>query len=110
MKRSTSPIAATAASRAGPHKKGQTWEGRGDCIDCNQCVAVCPMGIDIRDGSQLECINCALCIDACDEVMDRIGRPRGLIAYDTDDYRPAEHGIFPFPSRSKRTRKKHVSC
>ena len=42
----------------------------GDCIDCNACVAVCPMGIDIRDGHQLECINCALCIDACDAVMD----------------------------------------
>jgi cytochrome c oxidase accessory protein FixG len=46
-------------------------------------VAVCPTGIDIRDGSQLECIQCALCIDACNEIMDRVGRPRGLIAYDT---------------------------
>ena len=55
----------------------------GDCIDCNKCVAVCPMGIDIRDGQQLACITCALCIDACDEVMDRIGAPRGLIDYDT---------------------------
>ena len=68
----------------GPHKKGETWEGRGDCIDCQACVVVCPAGIDIRDGSQLECINCGLCIDACDEIMDRVGRPRGLIAYDTD--------------------------
>ena len=67
----------------GPHKKKETWEGRGDCIDCNQCVAVCPMGIDIRHGPQLECIQCALCIDACDEIMDRVGRPRKLIAYDT---------------------------
>ena len=67
----------------GPHKSGQTWEGRGDCIDCRQCVAVCPTGIDIRDGAQLECIQCALCIDACDDIMDKIGRPRGLIAYDT---------------------------
>ena len=67
----------------GPHKKGTSWEGRGDCIDCNQCVAACPMGIDIRDGDQLECINCGLCIDACDEVMDKIGRPRGLIAYES---------------------------
>ena len=67
----------------GSHKKGDSWDGRGDCIDCNSCVAVCPMGIDIRDGEQLECINCALCIDACDDVMDKIGRPRGLIAYDT---------------------------
>ncbi len=68
----------------GPHKKGQSWEGHGSCIDCNQCVAACPMGIDIRDGAQLECINCALCIDACDDVMVRIGQPVGLIAYDTD--------------------------
>jgi cytochrome c oxidase accessory protein FixG len=68
----------------GPHKKGQSWEGRGDCIDCHACVVACPMGIDIRDGAQLECINCGLCIDACDEIMERVGRPRGLIAYDTD--------------------------
>ncbi len=67
----------------GPHKRGQGWEGRGDCVDCRACVAVCPMGIDIRDGNQLECINCALCVDACNDIMDRVGRPRGLIAYDT---------------------------
>jgi cytochrome c oxidase accessory protein FixG len=59
----------------------------GDCVDCNACVAVCPMGIDIRDGQQLECITCALCIDACDGVMDKIGKERGLIAYATlDEY------------------------
>jgi len=69
----------------GRHKKGESWEGRGDCIDCKACVAACPMGIDIRDGAQLECIGCALCIDACDDIMDKISRPRGLIAYDTDD-------------------------
>ncbi len=67
----------------GPLRKGQVQAAHGDCIDCKQCVAVCPMGIDIRDGMQLECISCALCIDACDEVMDKIGKPRGLIAYDT---------------------------
>ena len=64
-----------------PYKKGDPWQGRGDCVDCNQCVAACPMGIDIRDGQQLECITCALCIDACDTVMNRVGRPTGLIAY-----------------------------
>ncbi len=67
----------------GRHKKGDGWDGRGDCIDCKQCVVVCPMGIDIRDGPQLECIQCALCIDACNEIMDKVGRPRNLIAYDT---------------------------
>ncbi|MCX8999789.1 cytochrome c oxidase accessory protein CcoG [Rhizobiaceae bacterium BDR2-2] len=55
----------------------------GDCVDCNACVAVCPMGIDIRDGQQLGCITCALCIDACDNVMDKVGKERGLIAYAT---------------------------
>ncbi len=67
----------------GPHRKRESWDNRGDCIDCNACVAVCPMGIDIRDGSQLECIQCALCIDACNDIMTRIGRPLNLIAYDT---------------------------
>ncbi|MCA1775933.1 MAG: cytochrome c oxidase accessory protein CcoG [Paracoccaceae bacterium] len=56
-------------------------EGPGDCIDCMACVNVCPMGIDIREGQQMECITCALCIDACDDVMDKIDRPRGLIGY-----------------------------
>ena len=68
----------------GPHKRDASWEGRGDCIDCGQCVIVCPMGIDIREGSQLACINCGLCADACDEMMIKVGRPTGLIAYDTD--------------------------
>ncbi|MEM1026751.1 MAG: cytochrome c oxidase accessory protein CcoG [Planctomycetota bacterium] len=53
----------------------------GDCIDCNMCVHVCPTGIDIRDGLQLECIHCTQCIDACDTVMDQVKRPRGLIRY-----------------------------
>ncbi len=55
--------------------------GPGDCIDCMACVNVCPMGIDIREGQQLACITCALCIDACDDVMEKIGKPRGLIDY-----------------------------
>ena len=59
----------------------------GDCIECLQCVAVCPTGIDIRKGPQLGCINCGLCIDACDAVMTKINRPTRLIAYDNDDNR-----------------------
>lgn len=59
-------------------------EKAGDCVDCNQCVAVCPTGIDIRDGSQLGCIQCGLCIDACDTVMTKIGRSTRLIGYDND--------------------------
>lgn len=55
----------------------------GDCVDCHLCVQVCPAGIDIRNGTQLECINCTACIDACDEVMDKVGRERGLIRYDS---------------------------
>jgi cytochrome c oxidase accessory protein FixG len=67
----------------GKHRHGTSWEGRGDCVDCQACVAVCPTGIDIRDGQQLECIGCGLCIDACNEIMARVGRPTGLIAFDT---------------------------
>jgi len=57
--------------------------GAGDCVACDRCVGVCPTGIDIRQGLQLECIGCAACIDACDEVMDRLGRRRGLVRYDS---------------------------
>ncbi len=67
----------------GAHKKGESWEGRGDCVDCSLCVQVCPMGIDIRDGLQMECIACGLCVDACNSIMDKVGRPQGLIRYDT---------------------------
>jgi len=67
----------------GSHKKGESWAGRGDCIDCKQCVNVCPVGIDIRDGLQMECIACGLCVDACNNIMDKVERPRGLIRYDT---------------------------
>ena len=65
----------------GKHRKAAGAENLGDCIDCMACVNVCPAGIDIRDGQQMECITCALCIDACDEVMEKIGKPRGLIDY-----------------------------
>jgi cytochrome c oxidase accessory protein FixG len=72
----------------------------GDCIDCKKCVIVCPTGIDIRDGVQMECVGCTACIDACDEVMDKISRPRGLIRY------ASERGIrenkkFVFTTRMK---------
>ncbi|ETX15817.1 protein rdxA [Roseivivax halodurans JCM 10272] len=71
------PMPGVPAINMGPVRT----DGPGDCIDCNACVNVCPMGIDIRDGQQLACITCALCIDACDEVMGKIGKPRGLIDY-----------------------------
>ena len=58
---------------------------QGDCIDCNLCVQVCPTGIDIRNGTQLECVNCTACIDACDDVMIKIGKPRGLIRFASYD-------------------------
>lgn len=62
----------------------ETGEKAGDCVDCGQCVAVCPTGVDIREGLQMGCIQCGLCIDACDNVMTKIGKPTRLIAYDTD--------------------------
>lgn len=61
----------------------------GDCVDCHRCVVVCPTGIDIRNGLQLDCIGCTACIDACDEVMDKLQRPRGLVRYDSQ--RGLEH-------------------
>jgi len=67
----------------GKAPKDGNFEGRGDCIDCGMCVQVCPTGIDIRNGSQLACIGCALCIDACNGVMEKIGRPGNLISYDS---------------------------
>jgi cytochrome c oxidase accessory protein FixG len=67
----------------GKASKKSTAAPIGDCVDCNACVAVCPTGIDIRNGQQLECITCALCIDACNNVMDKLGRERGLISYST---------------------------
>ena len=69
--------------KRGKHKKGDSWDGRGHCIDCTACVQVCPVGIDIRDGLQMECIACGLCVDACNNIMDKVDLPRGLIRYDT---------------------------
>ncbi|MGE0754326.1 MAG: cytochrome c oxidase accessory protein CcoG [Alphaproteobacteria bacterium] len=67
----------------GKHKTGESWEGRGHCIDCTACVQVCPMGIDIRDGLQMECIACGMCVDECNTIMEKVGLPPGLIRYDT---------------------------
>lgn len=61
--------------------RGEKLHDKGDCIDCHQCVTVCPTGIDIRNGIQLECVNCTACIDACDDVMTKIQKPKGLIRY-----------------------------
>lgn len=68
----------------------------GDCIDCKQCIAVCPTGIDIRNGTQLECVNCTACIDACDEIMDKVSKPKGLIRY-------ASHNMIQSGSKFKLT-------
>ena len=71
----------------GPRRKDADYkaEGLGDCIDCTMCVQVCPTGIDIRDGLQLECIGCGACIDACDSVMDKLGYARGLVRYSSEN-------------------------
>lgn len=83
-------------------RKGEdrTAAGKGDCIDCNQCVVVCPTGIDIRDGQQLECVNCTACIDACDEVMEKVGLPKGLIRYASENEIENRTG-FKFTGRMK---------
>jgi len=69
--------------RRGEPRGKATDPSKGDCIDCHRCVQVCPTGIDIRNGLQLECIGCAACVDACDTIMDKVGRPRGLVRYDS---------------------------
>jgi cytochrome c oxidase accessory protein FixG len=73
--------AARGEPRRQPKKRLPVVGDHGDCIDCGACVAVCPTGIDIRDGLQMECLGCAQCIDACDAVMDKLSRPRHLIGY-----------------------------
>ena len=103
----------SAATRAANASGTITWDGDlgevkplpkfapeelGDCIDCTICVQVCPTGIDIRNGLQYECIACGACIDACDEVMDKMGYPRGLIRYAT------QNAIDGKPSRVLRPR------
>ena len=71
----------------GPRKKGidPREQGKGDCIDCGVCVDVCPTGIDIRDGLQMECIGCGACIDGCNDIMEKMGYPKNLIRYDTEN-------------------------
>ncbi|WP_306352253.1 cytochrome c oxidase accessory protein CcoG [Flavobacterium sp. '19STA2R22 D10 B1'] len=66
-------------------KEDRALTGKGDCIDCMQCVHVCPTGIDIRNGTQLDCVNCTACIDECDEIMEKVGLPTGLIRYASED-------------------------
>ncbi len=70
-------------ARRGEPRGKATDPNAGDCVDCKRCVVVCPTGIDIRNGLQLDCIGCTACIDACDDVMDKLERPRGLIRYDS---------------------------
>jgi cytochrome c oxidase accessory protein FixG len=74
--------------------------GKGDCIDCNQCVNVCPMGIDIRNGTQLECTNCTACIDECDTIMESVHLPKGLIRYASED-EIEKKAPFKFTARMK---------
>jgi cytochrome c oxidase accessory protein FixG len=81
---SPAPVPAPAKSNPmGYTAPEQTTTGLGDCVACSRCVQVCPTGIDIRQGLQMECIGCTACIDACDDVMTRLGRPKGLIRYDS---------------------------
>ena len=74
--------------------------GKGDCIDCKQCVNVCPTGIDIRNGTQLECVNCTACIDECDAIMEGVGLPKGLIRYASED-EIEKKAKFKFTARMK---------
>jgi cytochrome c oxidase accessory protein FixG len=96
-----SVVVAYDYGRGEPRAKGKRpHEGLGDCVDCHQCVTVCPTGIDIRNGTQLECINCTACIDACNDVMDRVGLKRGLIRYASEN-ELAEKRKFGFTPRMK---------
>lgn len=84
-------------TRGEPRGKA-TQAGSGDCVDCRRCVVVCPTGIDIRNGLQMDCVACTACIDACDDVMDRLGRHRGLVRYDS------QNGLAGLPRRFLRPR------
>lgn len=89
------------AGRAKLNKnEDRTTSGKGDCIDCHQCVLVCPTGIDIRNGTQLECVNCTACIDECDTIMESVGLPKGLIRYASED-EIEKKSKFQFTARMK---------
>ncbi|MGA9637705.1 cytochrome c oxidase accessory protein CcoG [Flavobacterium sp.] len=81
-------------------KENREETGKGDCIDCKQCVNVCPTGIDIRNGTQLECVNCTACIDECDTIMESVGLPKGLIRYASED-EIEKKAPFKFTARMK---------
>ena len=81
-------------------KEDRAASGKGDCIDCKQCVHVCPTGIDIRNGTQLECVNCTACIDECDHMMEKVGLPTGLIRYASEE-NIAKKAPFKFSARMK---------
>lgn len=81
-------------------KEDRTATGKGDCIDCFQCVNVCPTGIDIRNGTQLECVNCTACIDECDHIMEKVGLPKGLIRYASEE-NIVKKAPFKFTTRMK---------
>ena len=91
---SESKVNGYAAMRGEPRGKTRG-PAAADCVDCGRCVNVCPTGIDIRNGLQMECIACAACVDACDGVMKKVGRPEGLIRYDST--RSLEGGARRFP-------------
>ncbi len=88
----------------GARRKNAPATGLGDCIDCTMCVQVCPTGIDIRKGLQYECIGCAACVDACDEVMAKIGKPRGLVRYTTENALRHDYPESDFWSHIRRPR------
>lgn len=81
-------------------REDRSLTGKGDCIDCKQCVVVCPTGIDIRNGTQLECVNCTACIDECDSMMDSVGLPKGLIRYASEN-EVVKKEKFEFTTRMK---------
>jgi polyferredoxin len=99
VRQSESPAASTSVADSGwelPTANSQQPTAKlGDCVDCKLCVQVCPTGIDIRNGTQLECVNCTACMDACDGVMEKVKRPKGLIRYDSESgIKAKRHKIF----------------